>query len=93
MAAAYAYAEEGGQATDELALAWAVAKYGAQAIYGRTLSFHELRMMDRAENIFNAYRERSGSDNWAKWAEDNPEKARLLAAAGKLYDEALTDGE
>ena len=57
MSSAYEYAE-GGEVTDELVLGWAVDKYGAQAVYGRTLSFHEIRMMDLAENVYRAYRER-----------------------------------
>ena len=86
MSSAYAYAE-GGEVTDELVLAWAVGKYGAQAVFGRTLSFQEIRVMDIADNVFRAYRERERSDNWAKWAQDNPDKARLLAQAGKLAQE------
>jgi len=86
MSSAYAYAE-GGDVTDELVLGWAVSKYGAQAVYGRILSFHEIRMMDLAENVFKAYREREASENWAEWADKNRAKARLLAAAGRLTEE------
>jgi acetyl-CoA acetyltransferase len=85
MSSAYEYAE-GGEVTDELVLGWAVDKYGAQAVYGRTLSFHEIRMMDLAENVYRAYREREASENWAEWAEKNHAKARLLAEAGRLVD-------
>jgi hypothetical protein len=86
MSSAYAFAE-GGEATDELILGWAIDKYGAQAVYGRTLSFHEIRMLDLADNVVRAYKERERSDNWAEWAENNKSKSRILAQAGKLYDE------
>lgn len=87
MSSAYEYAEGEGPVTDELVLAWAVEKYGSQSVYGRTLSFHEIRMMDMADNIVRAYYERSRSDNWAEWAEKNHAKARLLNAAGLLAQE------
>ena len=85
MSSAYDYAE-GGEVTDELVIGWAVNKYGAQAVYGRTLSFHEIRMMDLAENVFRAYKEREASGSWAEWAGKNRAKARLLAEAGRLAD-------
>jgi len=87
MSSAYAYAE-GGPITDELLIGWAVDKYGAQAVYGRALSFHEIRMLDLASNVLMAYRERDRSDNWAIWADNNPEKARILSIAGKAAQEA-----
>ena len=86
MSSAYAFAE-GGPATDELITGWSIVKYGAQAIYGRAMSFHEIRMLDLADNVVRAYMERAKSDNWVKWANDNPEKARILAVAGKLAQE------
>lgn len=90
MSSAYSYAE-GGQVTDELMLGWAVSKYGAQSVYGRTLSFHEIRMLDLADNVFRAHRERQSSENWAEWAQKNRAKARILAEAGRLYDEEDTE--
>lgn len=86
MSSAYQYAE-GGAVTDELILCWAVEKYGAQSVYGRMLSFHEIRMMDLADNIVRAYNERKRSDNWAAWAENNHIKARILNIAGRLAQE------
>jgi hypothetical protein len=87
MVAAYAYADAGDQISDELVLARTVEKYGAQAIFGRALSFQEVRSMSLADNIVKAYGERNKSDNWAEWSASNPSKARLLNTAGKLYDE------
>jgi hypothetical protein len=86
MSSAYQFAE-GGQATEELILGWAVSKYGAQSVYGRTLSFHEIRMMDLADNVVTAYHERKRSESWAEWAEKNPQKSRILNAAGILAQE------
>lgn len=88
MSSAYNYAE-GGPITDELILAWSVDRYGAQAVYGRTLSFQEIRTMDMARNIAEAYYERQHSDNWASWAERNPAKARLLNMAARLVEEDM----
>ena len=92
MVSAYAYADGGDQIPDELVLARSVERYGAQAVFGRILSFHELRMMTLSDNVVNAYNERQRSDNWAQWAEANHGKARLLAEAGRLYDEEIDDG-
>jgi hypothetical protein len=86
MSSAYQFAE-GGSPTDELILGWSISKYGAQAVYGRPLSFHEIRMLDLADNVVNAYRERERSENWAEWAEKNHARARILNAAGRLAQE------
>ena len=91
MSSAYAFAE-GGEPTDELMLGWAIDKYGVQSVYGRTLSFHEIRMLDMADNVVRAYRERAQSENWAQWAEKNHAKARLLGRAVKLYEELEDNG-
>jgi len=87
MVASYAYAEEGGQMPDELILARTVDRYGAQAVFGRILSFHEIRMMTLADNVVTAYKERARSENWKEWTENNPGKAHILNTAGRLYDE------
>ena len=39
--------------------------------------------LKQEERIFNAYRERASSGDWAKWAEDNPEENELLNMAMK----------
>jgi hypothetical protein len=84
MLSAYAYAE-GGAIPDELVLARSIDRFGVQAVYGRVMSFQELRMIILAENVVNAYHERAKAENWAVWAESNPGKAEVLAVAGKLY--------
>ena len=92
MSSAYAYAEGDGPIPDELVLARTVDRYGAQAVFGRILSFHEIRMMTLADNVVTAHQERRKSDNWAAWAEANHSKAELLGIAGRLY-EGLDDAE
>ena len=84
--AAYAYADGGGPIPDELVLAWSIDRYGVEAIFGRPLSFQEVRTMTLADNVYSAFKERARSENWAEWAGKFPDKARLLADAGRLYD-------
>ncbi len=92
MSSTYAYAEGEAQIPDELVLARTVERFGTQAVFGRILSFHEIRMMTLAENVMNAYQERKRSENWAEWAEKNPGMAHVLGTAGRLYEE-LNNGE
>ena len=87
MSSTYAYAEGDAPIPDELVLARNVEHYGAQAVFGRTLSFHEIRMMTMASNVVNAHQARRKSENWAEWAEKNHGLAELLGIAGRLYEE------
>ena len=87
MAYAYAYADGKGPMPDELVILRSIDRYGVNAIYGRPLSFHEIRMMTLADSVVNAYREREKSDNWGAWTDMNPDKAELLAEAGKLAED------
>jgi hypothetical protein len=55
------------------------------AVLGRRQLFYgETRRMIRAENIATAYYTRKHSDNWAKWASDNPAAEKLLNEAELL---------
>lgn len=54
---------------------------------GRTLGAGEIRRMIAADNVVKAYRSRAASDNWAQWAQKNPEMSRLLNAVIKLAEE------
>ena len=85
--AAYAYADGGGPIPDELVLLWSIDRYGVEAVFGRPLSFQEVRSMTLADNVYSAYKERARAENWAEWAGTHPAKARLLAEVGQLYDE------
>lgn len=89
MAAAYAYAD-GGPMPTEIRLLRAVDRFGAQAVFGRTLGATEIRQMMVAENIINCFRARATSENWVAWEKENPEKVALLNAAMKAaIDEGL----
>lgn len=87
MAAAYAYAD-GGPVSPEIRLIRSVDRFGAQAVFGRTLSAKEIKQMLIADAIVEAYHARARSKDWAAWETDNPERATLLNAAMKLAIEA-----
>lgn len=92
MAAAYAYAD-GGQMPPEIRLLHAVDRFGAQAVFGRTLGAGEIRRMMVAENIVNCFRARTASSNWAAWETENKAEAKLLQVALKAaIDEGLING-
>lgn len=81
MARAYAYARGRGPMPKILETAYAVRHFGAAAVYGRVLTIEEMRKMNLAERIVEAYQARAQSDNWADWAEKNKSAANLLNAA------------
>jgi hypothetical protein len=84
MTAAYLHAESGHYSL-EMELLRKIDRFGVKAILGRdVLHFGELRRFTLAENIYNAYKSRARSENWAQWTKDNPEMADVLAAAEKL---------
>jgi len=83
MAAAYAYAD-GGPQPEELRNLWLIERFGVQAILNRPyLGSKELKSMLLAERVYNAYKDREKSTEWATWALDNPEDAELLEFARK----------
>ena len=54
--------------------------------YYPTATASELRRMVMAENVVKAYESRAQSINWAEWATENPDEAKLLARAMRLAD-------
>lgn len=80
MAAAYAYAD-GGPISNELLMLQYSDRFGALAVIGRTAGAGELKRMIAAENVVSAYHERARAKEWATWARDNPDKARMLEYA------------
>jgi hypothetical protein len=65
-----------------------VQMFGHVAVYGeRRLGVGEMRRMNLAQRVINAYNMRAGYRNadgvssWAEWAERNPDDARLLTTA------------
>jgi hypothetical protein len=56
-----------------------------EAITGRRiLYFGEIRRMIAAENIVTAYLSRRASQNWGKWAQDNPALEKIILDAEVL---------
>lgn len=89
IALAYIYAEgdcEGAPPPD-LQLLYAINRFGAQAVFGRTLGAKEIKRMNASENIVNWFRERSKSQNWATWSKEHPEQARALETAARIAGE------
>jgi len=56
-------------------------RFGAEAVFGRTPGAGELKGMILSEMVMNAYQERAASEDWAKWAEENPYLNWLLTVA------------
>lgn len=57
------------------------------------LGFNEMVKIRAAEGIVHAYRKKVNSDDWAKWAQDNPDEAERLAEVEKMVaEEGLEDG-
>lgn len=89
MAAAYRHADEGEPPPPELVALGYIDRFGAAAVYGRTLGAGEMRRMALAENVVNAYKARARAENWAQWAQENRQASELLAQAAK----AASDGQ
>lgn len=85
-ARAYAYAAGAGPKPSELVLAELVDRLGTQAVYGRALSYAEIKAQLLAERIVAAYQARADSDDWAAWARAHPDDHRLLVDAMKAAD-------
>lgn len=64
-----------------------VKEYGAPAVLGRVLGVRELRELDYAGRIGQAYYTRERSGNWVEWAEQHPGDNALLNWAMRLSDE------
>jgi len=84
-AAAYVVADGGQISTSpELELLSNIRVYGAEAVVGRPLGAGEIRRMNVAKNIVNAYNDKINADNQAQWAKDNKNKDAILMEALKL---------
>lgn len=57
---------------------------GALNVLGRPLGKSEIRCMNIAQNIVNAYQEQNGAENIVEWTTSNPAKADLLHTAHTL---------
>ncbi|HOU45288.1 MAG TPA: hypothetical protein PLU04_13270 [Anaerolineaceae bacterium] len=81
MAAVWQFLEGGSRCPAELEAAHAVERYGAQPIYGRTLTMTEARRLAVAIDIETAYKARKQAENIAEWAKKHPESNDLLLRA------------
>jgi len=76
----------------ELEAANMVDKFGAQAVYGRILGVSEMRRMNLAQKIHQAYyarknyKDAEGVNNWAEFAEKYP-------AMNDQLNNAMTEAE
>ena len=86
-AAAYRYAESGGNIPTPLRALHYVDRFGVQAVYGRQLGVREMSHMLTSEAITKLYHARERAENWAAWAQKNPTGAELLAEAQLLAQE------
>lgn len=98
MAAVYQHMEDSGPKPDVLRLVDYIDRFGVQAVMGRaTLGAGELRTMTLADNVRRAYwsrasyRDQSGQENWAEWAQKYPEYNEILNLAIMAVDDA-SDG-
>jgi hypothetical protein len=87
IAEAYAYADGGGGMPKELILAHRIDRFGTQAVLGRMLNYSEIKRIEMAEYVVNAYMSRKASNNYAEWVGSNQRAAELLA-----YAEGLNNG-
>jgi len=62
-------------------LTYGVDRYGVHGMLGRQLLYREIIRMNVFRNIVSAYKSRAASQNFATWAKDNPEDAKILAKA------------
>ena len=86
-AAAYRYAD-GGNYSPEIRLLQYIDRFGVEAVMGRkTLYAGEMRRMIHAENLANAYKERSRG-NAAEWVKENPEMNKILRDAQRMVEDA-----
>jgi len=83
---AYAYAQGDGPLSDELLAGQLITRFGAQAVYGRSLGYGELRRIWYAEAVVSAYHERARASDWVAWAQQNPQLNSLLLSAMNPYD-------
>lgn len=83
MGRAYRYAETEGSAPKppELEAGQLIDRFGAAAVYGRSLTREEMREIMLAETIVNAYRQRQQAEGIAEWASSHPEMQSLLVRA------------
>lgn len=86
MGRCYRYAEERGPKPPEIEAGELVDRFGAQAVYGRTMTRGEMRAILLAETVTRAYRARAEAKEMAAWVSDHPELQSLLVRAMRAAD-------
>jgi len=70
----------------ELSAERAVEQFGVRAVFGREeLTATEINGMRTANIIARLYRQRERAENWAEWTTKNPDEAKVLEAAQKIW--------
>ena len=77
-AAAYAHAQHDDPLPFDLVMLSYIDRFGAQSVLGRPLGFGEIQRMLHAENIIKWTIQRNKAENWATWANQNPDKNATL---------------
>lgn len=63
-------------------------RFGVEAVMGRPyLGMGEMIKINAAERVVRGYRMKANSENWSKWARDNPKDAEKLVEVEKLIAE------
>jgi hypothetical protein len=66
-------------------LGQSIERFGVRAILGRdTLAAGEIMRINYCNNIETAFRSRARVENWAQWAQENKDLARVLNEAERL---------
>ena len=74
-----------------LRLARNVKIYGVEAVFGRSILYeYEMDLMRTSRFLWEAYRARKSSENWADWNKHNPDAARALDWAGQEFEKCQT---
>lgn len=81
MAAAYNYARGKGDMPNELELIRMVDRFGAQAVFGRTLKRGEMRRMATVERIVEGYQAMTSAKNQDDWIKAHPDEWKLIDRA------------
>lgn len=68
----------------EIELGKVVDRFGAQAIFGRSIGAKEIKRIAMSETIVRLFRERAKAENWAAWVVNNQAEAELLSIAAEL---------
>jgi hypothetical protein len=84
IASAYRYARGEGEMPAEMELMRMIDRFGAGAVFGRTLKRGEMRRMVISERIVSAYGAMSAAEDLDGWIKAHPEEWKLIDYAAGL---------